>query len=145
VRRHYAPRDLVLAWDAGGHLTTIPPSPGAHSEPGLVIYRFAVGLFYANAGRLAEEVQRLVDVPDPPRWFVLDAGAIDDLDFTGAKTLAEVVDQLTDRDIVFAVAEADPNFRQELDRFGITAKIGSERYFDTVAAARDAFRAASKQ
>ena len=141
MRRHYAPRDHVLAWDAGGHITTAPPLPGATSEPGLVVYRFAVGLFYANAGRLAEEVQGLVDVPDPPRWFVLDAVAIDDVDFTGAKTLAELVDQLIARQIVFAVASAGASFRRELDRFGVTAKIGSERYFDCVAAARDAYRA----
>ena len=32
------------------------PTPGTVSEPGLVVYRFGVGLFYANAERLSEEV-----------------------------------------------------------------------------------------
>src|SRR5207253_581753 len=94
VRRHYAPRDAVVGWDADGRFTMQPPVPGAVSEAGLVIYRFGVGLFYANAERLKEEVAGLVDSSDPPRWFVLHADAIDDVDYTGGKTLAELADQL---------------------------------------------------
>src|SRR5262249_14142291 len=96
---------------------------------------------YANAERLAEEVSGLVDVPDPPRWFVLDVEAIDDVDYTGGKTLGELADQLAKRGIVFAIADADPRLRRQLDRFGITDKIGRERYFDGVRAAVDAFHA----
>jgi high affinity sulfate transporter 1 len=145
VKRHYAPRDHVIAWDAGGHITTVPPTPGARSEPGLVVYRFGVGLFYANAGRLAEEVRGLAGDPDPPAWFVLDAEAVDDIDFSGAKTLAELAEELTARGIVFAVAGAEHRLRRELDRFGISDKVGSEHYFDTVEAARNAYNATRGQ
>ncbi|MFL5927725.1 MAG: SulP family inorganic anion transporter [Gaiellaceae bacterium] len=141
VKRHYSPRDRVVGWDAAGRFTRTRPTPGASSEPGLVIYRFEVGLFYANAERLSEEVLGLVDVPDAPRWFVLDAVAIDDIDYTGGKTLAELADQLASRNVVFAVAEASPALRRELDSFGITAKIGTNRYYDGLEAARDAFHA----
>jgi MFS superfamily sulfate permease-like transporter len=135
----------VIAWDAGGHITTVPPTPGARSEPGLVVYRFGVGLFYANAGRLAEEVRGLAGDPDPPAWFVLDAEAVDDIDFSGAKTLAELAEELTARGIVFAVAGAEHRLRRELDRFGISDKVGSEHYFDTVEAARNAYNATRGQ
>jgi MFS superfamily sulfate permease-like transporter len=139
VRRHYAPHDSVLTWDADGQLTLSPPEPGTVSEPGLVVYRFGVGLFYANAERFAEEVNGLVDIPSPPRWFVLQADAIDDVDYTGGKTLLELVDQLEARGIVFAVVGANVHVRKELDRFGITERIGVARYYDTLRAARDAF------
>jgi SulP family sulfate permease len=142
VRRHYAPRDYVMSWDAADQLTTSPPTPGTVSEPGLVIYRFGVGLFYANAPRFAEEIRGLVAVPVPPRWFVLDADAIDDIDYTGGKTLSELVDELSEGGIVFAVADADGHLRGELDGFGITEKIGPERIFASLQAARDAFHAA---
>ena len=141
VRRHYTPRNRVVTWDADGQLTLSHPEPGTVTEPGLVVYRFAVGLFYANAERLAEEITALVDVPDPPRWLVLQADAIDDVDFTGGKTLLELVDQLQARGIVFAVAGASPHVRKELGRFGLTERIGAARYFDTLRAARDAFHA----
>jgi sulfate permease, SulP family len=141
VRRHYEPHDSVLTWDADGQLKLSPPEPGTVSEPGLVVYRFGVGLFYANAERLAEEVNGLVDIPSPPRWFVLQADAIDDVDYTGGKTLLELVDQLEARGIVFAVVGASAHVRKELDRFGITERIGAARYYDTLRAARDAFHA----
>jgi MFS superfamily sulfate permease-like transporter len=142
VRRHYSPRDRVVAWDEAGRYVPRLPIPGTVTEPGLIVYRFGVGLFYANAGRLSDEVLGLVDVPDPPRWFVLDAEAIDDIDFTGGKTLVELVDELAARDIVFAVARARGGVRRELDHFGVTAKIGHDRYFERLEAARDAFRSA---
>jgi high affinity sulfate transporter 1 len=141
VRRHYTPNDRVVTWDADGNVVFRLPEPGTVSEPGLIIYRFGVGLFYANAERFAEEIDGLVDVPAPPRWLVLQADAIDDVDFTGGKTLLELVDQLQSRGIVFAVAGARPHVRKELDRFGITDRIGPSRYFDTLHAARNAFHA----
>src|SRR5262249_16925909 len=142
VRRHYIPHDSVVTW-RNGRLVLIPPSPGAQSEPGLVIYRFGVGVFYANATRLSDEVMELVDGPEPPRWFVLQADAIDDLDSTGGRTLAELVDELGERGIVVAVADATAPLRAELDRFGITEKIGREHVYDTLQAARDAYHASA--
>jgi high affinity sulfate transporter 1 len=142
VRRHYEPHDRVVTWDPDGGIVLLPAEPGATSEPGLVVYRFGVGLFYANAERLAEEIEGLVDVPTPPRWLVLQADAIDDVDYTGGKVLLEVVDQLQAHGIVFAVAGASPHVRKELDRFGITERIGAERYFATLRAVRDAFHRA---
>jgi len=144
VRRHYAPRDAVLGFDAAGQLTEQPPTPGASTEPGLIIYRFGVGIFYANAERLSEEVLGLVDIPEPPGWFVLHTGAIDDIDYTGGKTLGELVDQLHERGIVFAVVDAYGRLRPELDLFGITEKIGEGHYFDSIEPAVEAFRASSR-
>jgi MFS superfamily sulfate permease-like transporter len=141
VRRHYQPRDAVVAWGTDGAVALQPATPGTVTEPGLVIYRFGVGLFYANAERLSEEVTGLVDGDDPPRWVVLDAEAIDDVDYTGGKTVAELADQLKARGIVFAIAQPSVALRAELDRFGVTERIGLEHYFDTLEDALDAFRA----
>jgi MFS superfamily sulfate permease-like transporter len=145
VRRHFQPHDGVVRWDEQGSFMLARPTPGAVTEPGLIIYRFAVGIFFANAERLFQEVMLLVDTADPPRWFVLDADAIDDIDYTGGQTVLEVADQLRQRGIVFAVAKADDDVRRELDRFRLTDKIGADRYFDSLRAARDAFRRAAGQ
>jgi len=132
VRRHYAPIDVVLTWDGHGHVQTIEPAPGARTRPGLTVYRFGTGIFYANAQRLSDEVLALAGGDDPPRWFVLDASAVDDVDFTGGKTLGELVDQLRKRGVTFAVADARKQLRRELDRYGLTEKIGEERIYDTI-------------
>ena len=132
VKRHYSPDDRVLTWDAQGTVKRLAPDPGATTMPGLVVYRFAVGIFYANAARLAEEVLGLVEGDDPPRWLILVADGVDDVDFTGGKTLLELAGQLEDRGVVFAVAEATPRMRHELDRFGVSAKIGAEHLYETL-------------
>jgi high affinity sulfate transporter 1 len=140
VRRHYTPRDAVIVWDGHGRVTLVPPEPGTTSEPGLVVYRFAVGLFFANAERFADEVRVLAEGADPPRWLVLDLGAVDDIDYTGGETLAELVEELLGRKIVVAVAEPSASVQRELDAFGVTERIGRERVYETVGGARDAFR-----
>ena len=142
VKRHFTPHDAVVTWNEQGQLVLAKPTPGTVTEPGLVIYRFPVGIFYANAARLSEDAMALVNVPHPPRWFVLHADGIDDVDYSGGQTLLELAGQLRQRGIVFAVAEASDDVRRELDRFGLTGKIGPDRYFDSLHAARDAFRTA---
>ena len=81
----------------------------------------------------------LVDGDDPPRWLILVADGVDDVDFTGGKTLVELADQLEGRNVVFALAEVRDGVRVELDRFGLTAKIGDQRMFATVDEAIAAF------
>ena len=141
VRRHYEPHDSVVTRDDQGELTTAPASTGRPLEPGLVVYRFGVGLFYANAARFTEEAIALVDVSEPPRWLVLLADAIDDVDFTGGKTLVELADQLQQRDVVFAVAGVRGTVASELERFGLTEKIGREHLFGSLEEAIAAYRA----
>ena len=82
----------------------------------------------------------LVATDPPPRWFVLDAPGINDIDFTGGKTLGELIDQLRERGIVFAIAHPTERARRELDRYGITAKIGEDHVFANGREAVDAFR-----
>ncbi len=142
VRRHYDPHDSVITRDdAGQDRLAFLPSTGAETEPGLVVYRFGVGLFYANAARFTEEAIALVSGPEPPRWFVLLANAVDDVDYTGGKTLVELAGQLEARGVVFAVADVRHAVRPELERFGLTDKIGEERIFATLEDAVAAFRA----
>jgi high affinity sulfate transporter 1 len=143
VKRHYEPNDAVVSRDERGHVTLAPPEPGTVSEPGLVVYRFNVGLFYANASRFSKEVLALVDVPEPPRWLILLADGIDDIDFTGGKTLLETADQLAQRSVVFGIAVATDDIRKELDRFGVTERIGEDRYFASLDDAFAAFHAAT--
>ena len=142
VKRHYEPNDKVVRWDESGTPKFVEPDPGTLTEAGLVVYRFGVGLFYANASRFSQEIMGLVDVPEPPRWLVLVADGIDDVDFTGGQTIVETAEQLAKRDVVFAVAAVlSDEVRGEFDRFGLTELIGEERYFATVDDAVAAFRA----
>jgi MFS superfamily sulfate permease-like transporter len=140
VRRHYEAPDAVVEVNEQNELVEVPVTPGARTEPGLVVYRFGVGLFYANATKLSEDVLALVDVPEPPRWLVLLADAIDDIDYTGGKTLLELAGQLADRNVVLCIAAAQ-RVMPELERFGIVDAIGADHIFVTGYEAIAAFRA----
>jgi high affinity sulfate transporter 1 len=145
VRRHYNPHDSVITRDQQGRPKGVPARPGARSEPGLVLYRFGVGLFYANAARFTEEVLALVDVPDRPQWFVLLADAIDDIDFTAGQTLVELASQLSGRGVVFAVADVQPEVLTVLDRFGLVNAIGQDHVYSVLDDAVAAFRTRSER
>jgi MFS superfamily sulfate permease-like transporter len=141
VRRHYRPHDSVITFDDRGRPHEVPSRPGAETEPGLVVYRFGVGLFYANVTRFSTEALALVDTPTRPQWFVLLADAIDDVDFTAGQALVELAKQMSRRSVVFAVAAARADVLTELDRFGLVDVIGRNRVFATLDAAVEAFRA----
>lgn len=143
VKRHYGPTDAVVSLDGQGRPVLSPPTPGTVSEPGLVVYRFSVGLFYANAARFSEEILALVDTDEPPRWLILLADGIDDIDYTGSQTVLETANQLSQRSIAFGIADVTDHVRQELDRFGITDKIGEDHYYASLGDAFAAYRAAT--
>ncbi len=145
LRRSYAPRDVVVVAGDDGHLRSRPVAEGGQLVPGLVVYRFSSGLYYANANRFNEEVLGLVDGADPAtpvRCLVLEASAVVDVDYSGGLTLRQVVEELHDRGVRLVVAQAADDVRAELDRFGITEAIGSDGYVETVDDAVRAHQAA---
>jgi MFS superfamily sulfate permease-like transporter len=133
VRHSYRPHTSVLAPDAAGRWLPTPAQPGAQSEPGLVVYRFGADLFYANASRFSAEVRALIgQAPAPVRWFVVDAGAITDIDYSAARDLRDLFDELTDRGLVLVFGRVGPDLRADMGRHGILALIGAGRVFATL-------------
>jgi MFS superfamily sulfate permease-like transporter len=82
----------VLQADEDGTRRQLVVMAGVLTAPGLVIYRFAANMLYANSSRLFSDVRELlVSPPDPVRLFVLDGSEIHSLDWTSAKALRECV------------------------------------------------------
>jgi sulfate permease, SulP family len=141
VRHSYRPHTTVLAPDAASRWRLVPAIPGAQTEPGLIIYRFGADLFYANDHRFTDEVRSLVEhAPTPVRWFIVEAGAITDLDYSAARSIRELLDDLARQKVDMMFARVSPYLRSDMDRHGITAAIGEARIFTTlheaIAAAR---------
>ena len=100
VRHSYRPHTTVLTPDVAGRWTPKPATPGLETEPGLVVYRFGADLFYANDNRFADEVRALIEhAPIPVRWFVVDASAMTDIDYSAARSLRDLCDDLKHREI----------------------------------------------
>ena len=141
VRHSYQPHTMVLAPGVTGRWEPAPATPGSQTEPGLIIYRFGADLFYANADRFADEVRSLVDkAPASVRWFVLDAGTVTDLDYSAARTVRDLLGELTAKNVSVMFARVNTYLRADLDRHGISAKLGEARIFATLHEAIDATR-----
>lgn len=141
VRHSYQPHTMVLAPGVTGRWEPAPATPGSQTEPGLIIYRFGADLFYANADRFADEVRSLVDkAPASVRWFVLDAGTVTDLDYSAARTVHDLLGELTAKNVAVMFARVNTYLRADLDRHGISAKLGEARIFATLHEAIDATR-----
>jgi len=133
VRHSYRPHTAVLVQGPGGIWQLTPVVPGAVTEPGLVVYRFGASLFYANAGMFADEIRGLAG-PEPslPRWLVVDAEAITNVDYTAAQVVHELQQDLSRRGVTLIFAHVRSDLKLDLDRHHLTEAIGPDRIFDSL-------------
>ena len=116
--------------DPEGRWMPTPAKPGEQTGPGLIVYRFGADLFYANADRFADEARALIGgAPDPVQWFIVDASAITDMDYSAARTLRDLFAEL-------ASEEGERRFRPRRAR--------SARTWSAMASQRSWARDASK-
>jgi high affinity sulfate transporter 1 len=142
LRHSYSPLNSVLVKSPAGHWRPVPVTPGARTEEGLVVYRFGTSLYYANVPRLADDVTALVSHGSPLRWMVLDCAAIEDVDYTASAVLAKIVEQVHQRHVQLKLSNVLDPLRKQLDRYGISAALGSGCYFETPGEALEAFESA---
>ncbi len=139
VRHSYRPHTMLLAPDAAGHWEPTAAKPGEETAPGLIVYRFDADLFYANDDRFTDEVRALVEhAPNPVRWFIVDASAITDIDYSAARSVRDLLDDLAQRGVNVVFARVNAFLRADLERHGVAATIGEARIFSTLHEAIDA-------
>jgi MFS superfamily sulfate permease-like transporter len=125
VRHSYRPHTFMYIPDATGRWMPEPVTPGAVTEPGLIVYRFGADLFYANQQRFCDEVRGLVaHAPAPLRCFVVDASAITDIDYSAARSLRDFIGDLQSKRVRMIFGRVSPYLRADMDRHRITAVIG---------------------
>lgn len=133
VQHSYHPHTGVLAKDEKGEWRTRPVLPVTEIDAGVVIYRFGAPLFYANSNRFSEEIRRLVaEAPVPVRWLVVDAGPITRIDYTAARSVSMLKQDLGRSGVRLAFAHVGPDLRADLDRHHLTEAIGPTMLFDTL-------------
>ncbi len=129
----YRPYNALLTLSEHGHLQYAAPSARAEAAPGLVVYRFGATLYYANASRFTEEAFELFEAAEPPlRWLCLAAGAIGDVDYTGAEAIRQLHGELARSGVQLLACDLSPQVRAELDAYGLTELIGAGNVLDDV-------------
>ena len=133
VRQSYRPHTSVQAPGPTGRWVPVPAVPGVETEPGLLVYHFGADLFYANANLFTDEVHSLIThAPTSVRWLVVDAGAITALDFSAARAVHDLCDDLRSAGVDIAFARVNTYLRADMDRHRISDVIGAGRIFSTM-------------
>jgi SulP family sulfate permease len=144
LRYSYSPRNMVLQPLGHERWRSSLAQSGERTIDGLIVYRFGNSLYYANTHSLFTDVDAFLDDGRPLRWFCLDGAAMGDVDITASYALRRIHSKLQERDVRLAFSEMSEYVRGALDRYGITALVGQEAYYPTVAEVVDAYRAASE-
>lgn len=131
VRQSYRPHTAILQRKGTEHgWITAPATPGHETEPGLIVYRFGADLFYANASLFADEIRSLIGAAhDPVRWLVIEADAITNIDYTAARVVMSLVEDLRRRQIGILFARVSASLRADMNRHGVTTAVGADRIF----------------
>jgi sulfate permease, SulP family len=112
--------------------------PLGHSEhpvpvPGVVVIQLVGPLFYANAEHVRVEILSVLGQQQSPvHGLVFDADAMGDIDYTGARVLAALLDQLDRSHITLAMARAIAQVPRGLVRSGLIDRVSEHRLFGTV-------------
>ena len=143
VRHSYRPHTGVIQFNSGSTWKAAPVAPGVVTEPGLVLYRFGASLFYANANRFAEELLRLAGPrPSTVRWIVVDAEAITQIDYSAARVIAQLSEELMKDGVALGFARMPPDTLADFHRHHLAECIPQSRIFGRLHEALHAFHKA---
>lgn len=132
LRHSYHPLNILLYKNQGGKWSSAPISTGKQAASGLIIYRFGANLYYANEGRMIEEVISIVqDAIIPIKWFCFSASSVNDIDYSGSESLRQLHGQLQSQGIVLVLSHLEDHVRDELERDTLIELIGRERIFSS--------------
>jgi MFS superfamily sulfate permease-like transporter len=111
----------------------------------MVLYRFGAALFYANAGRFVEEVSLVAEpTPSAARWVVVDAEAMTHVDYTAARVMMRLHENLAQAGIELGFARVPWDLRSDFDRHHLTEAIGPARIFNRLRDSIAAFEGMAK-
>jgi len=133
VRHSYRPHTTMLTADDAGRWLAIPATPGRVTAPGLIVYRFGADLFYANQNRFTDEVRALIErAPGKIHCFLVDAGAITDLDYSAAHGIRKLFEDLRNAGIRVIFGRVNLYLLADMDRHGLSATVGKNWIFPTL-------------
>jgi high affinity sulfate transporter 1 len=140
-RRVWWPYEATLGREEGlpgYHDRTLHPD--AEVIPGLVILRFDAPLIFANARTFREEIRRLARADPPPRFIVVAAEPITDVDTTAADMLRDLDEELNAAGISLVFAELKDRVRAKLERYELIGPLDPAHFYPTLEGAVEAVR-----
>ncbi len=137
LRREYHPRDEILLRDGKlsdwarervGEVSQIPED--------MIVYSFDGPLFFENSNYFIHRLKRAVKgAQHDVRSMIVDAGAIDSIDYTAVEQLKSLYRLLSVDGIRLGFAHISPGLLREFERYGVTDLVGHANIMPTLRAA----------
>lgn len=132
LRHSYHPLNFLLYKNSAGKWASASVSSGEQAAPGLIVYRFGANLYYANEGRMTEEVMKIVNSASiPVKWFCFSASSVNDIDYSGSEALRLLYEELKSQGVTLVLSHLETLVREELERDTLIELIGGEQIFSS--------------
>jgi MFS superfamily sulfate permease-like transporter len=115
--------------------------PDAEQLPGLVMFRFDGPLFFANANTFRNEVRHLANADPRPRWIVVAAEPITDIDTTASDMLEALDAELDAKGVHLVFAELKDVVRLKIQKYDDAWFTDRASFYPTTKSAVKAYRA----
>jgi len=140
LRRQYRPSDEFMLYD--GKLAEWAEQRLAKhhkhrsSPPGLLIYRFGGSLFFENTSYFSRRITTAIEnAKEPVKYVIVDAGSINDIDYTAAETIRNLHQTLNAQDIQLGFAHVSPHLLYLMKRHSLTEIIGKRHLYPSLESA----------
>jgi sulfate permease, SulP family len=117
--------------------------PGDETIPGLLIVRTEGRMHFANAPRVRERVEMLIEEAHP-RVVILECSAIPDIEYTALRTFARAEERMREAGITLWLATLNPQALEVVRRSPLGQAVGNERMFHNLIDAVKAYETRGK-
>jgi MFS superfamily sulfate permease-like transporter len=137
------PRCLILARAVGTTIWWPPHDAPSETVPGVLVFAPAAPINFTNASFIRGELKAAIEkAAAPVKLVVIDASAVIDIDYTGARALADYIVFLRAKGIDLALARLSAErARAQATRTGLLEAFGNDHVFLSV---EDAIRGIRK-
>lgn len=114
--------------------------PNASQIPGLLLVRWEAPFIFANANLFRKKLRKLITRTDPPpKWIVITAEPITDIDTTAGDMLVDLDLELNDAGIHLVFAELKESVKERIERYGLLDTIDRRHFYPTIEVAVEEF------
>lgn len=133
IYRTMRPRFALLGRFHDATFRDLDVHPELHTCNNIVLLRFDMSLYYANAGYFEHKMLQVFADHTDAKFIILDAEGINTLDSTGEMVLSQLCERLQAAGVTLLVARMKRPFMQNMHKTGAIRTIGDDHFFSRIA------------
>lgn len=134
IYRTMRPRIAVLSRFHDGTLRDVKVHPELDRCKKILLFRFDMSLYYANAGYFETKVLQMVAENPDVEYLIFDAEGVNTIDATGEEVLLHLSERLQQIGVTIIVARMKKQFMDAMRKTGTLEKMGGDnrRFFSRI-------------